>query len=442
MTVKLVLVHAAQGGMQRNVMILDVKCAFLYGRMRRTVYIELLRQDPRYGDGGVVGVLRKAMYGTRDAPQIWQEEVRITMEEIGFKPSMLHPSVFSHQSRDLIVVVHIDDFLCSGSTTDLEWLFDAIRKKYDLTRTIVGEQFSEEGHYLNRIIRWPAGGFEMEGYPKHMKILEKEWDMMHCSMVETPLTKEGQDLLDTGEKLDGEMARKVRRGIAQINYMAQDRSDLGVAARVLSQHMANPQEGAVSGIKRVIRYLKRYPRGILEIQGGGDMKVLAVWTDSDWAGDVVSRRSCSGGSLQLGGSTVHHWSKLQANVALSSGEAELNSAVKGISEAIGLKELMQEVLGVSPEITFHVDASACRGILLRQGAGKVKHLTTKQLWVQGAIKAYSIEVKKIPRNVNSADILTHPVSGDELLQGTRMMRMRRESVDVERAASSAKGPLG
>ena len=282
----------------------------------------------------------------------------------------------------------------------------------------------------------------MEGDPKHMKILEKEWDMMHCSMVETPLTKEGQDLLDTGEKLDGEMARKVRRGIARINYMAQDRSDLGVAARVLSQHMANPQEGAVSGIKRVIRYLKRYPRGILEIQGGGDMKVLAVWTDSDWAGDVVSRRSCSGGSLQLGGSTVHHWSKLQANVALSSGEAELNSAVKGISEAIGLKELMQEVLGVSPEITFHVDASACRGILLRQGAGKVKHLTTKQLWVQGAIKAYSIEVKKIPRNVNSADILTHPVSGDELVQGTRMMRMRRESVDEERAASSAKGPLG
>ena len=101
-------------------MLLDVKCAFLYGRMRRTVYIELPRQDPRYGDGGVVGFFWKAMYGTRDAPQIWQGEVRITMEEIGFKPSLLHPSVFSHQSRDPIVVVHVDDFLCSRSTTELE----------------------------------------------------------------------------------------------------------------------------------------------------------------------------------------------------------------------------------------------------------------------------------------------------------------------------------
>ena len=36
------------------------------------------------------GVLRKAMYGTRDAPQIWQEEVRITMEEIDCKPKCSH----------------------------------------------------------------------------------------------------------------------------------------------------------------------------------------------------------------------------------------------------------------------------------------------------------------------------------------------------------------
>ena len=31
------------------------------------IYIELPHKDPRYGDGTVIGRLKKAMYGTRDA---------------------------------------------------------------------------------------------------------------------------------------------------------------------------------------------------------------------------------------------------------------------------------------------------------------------------------------------------------------------------------------
>ena len=92
-------------------------------------------------------------------------------------------------------------------------------------------------------------------------------------------------------------------------------------------------------------------------------------------------------------------------MALSSGEAELNSAVKGISEAIGLRELLREILQVTVTIRIHVDASACKGMLLRHGTGKVKHLTTKQLWVQGAVQAYGMEVLKVPR----AFQLTQPV---------------------------------
>ena len=80
---------------------------------------------------------------------------------------------------------------------------------------------------------------------------------------------------------------------------------------------------------------------------------------------------------------MSHWSKTQSNIALSSGEAELNAAVKGVSEGIGVYELMNEILNMKMNMELFVDASACRGMLLRQGTGKVKHLTTKQLWVQG-----------------------------------------------------------
>jgi hypothetical protein len=185
--------------------------------------------------------------------------------------------------------------------------------------------------------------------------------------------------------------------------------------------MARPREGVLQGIKRVIRYLRKYPRCILEVHPMTEFDHLEVWTDSDWAGDVASRKSCSGGSMQLGGTTLHHWSKVQSNIALSSGEAELNAAVKAISESIGIKEIMKETFDIDIKIRLNVDASACRGILLRRGSGKVKHLATKQLWVQAAVECHGIVVRKIGREFNSADLLTHPSAHDGVVQALKQM---------------------
>ena len=57
-----------------SLMALDVSCAFLYAKVAREIYIELLSEDPLARDGNFVGRLRKALYGTRDAPQLWQRE--------------------------------------------------------------------------------------------------------------------------------------------------------------------------------------------------------------------------------------------------------------------------------------------------------------------------------------------------------------------------------
>ena len=391
-------------------MVLDVKCAFLYGECKRKIYIELPRQDQRHGDGGTVGVLRKTMYGTRDAPQIWQKDVQKVLENEGFEVSLLQPSVYHHKKKDMLVVVHVDDFLCSGDLETLGWLYETLKKKYDLKKDILKKSGYGEVKYLNRSIRHMDGHFEKEGDPKHVELLVKEWGMEHCKPVDTPITKNGQDCLNDGDELKDDDAKKVRRAIARINYMSQDRADLSVAARVLSQGMARPREGAVQGVKRVIRYLKGTSRCVLLINPSvaEEEMSLIVFTDSDWAGDGTTRRTCSGGCLVLNGTTVSHWSKVQSNVALSSGEAELNAAVKGISESIGLTEIVQECLGVKLNVEIKVDANACKGILLRHGAGRVKHLCTKQLWVQGAIESYGLVVRKVPREQNPADVLTHP----------------------------------
>ena len=131
-------------------MIMDVKCAFLYGDIRRNIYIELPHTDPRYGDGSIVGKLRKAMYGTRDAPQIWGQVVQRSMEALGFQQSTFQPAVYFHPVKDLVVVVHVDDFLCTGAGDALEELYQDLSKQFDIKRRMLSLEDDTEATYLNR----------------------------------------------------------------------------------------------------------------------------------------------------------------------------------------------------------------------------------------------------------------------------------------------------
>ena len=119
-----------------------------------------------------------------------------------------------------------------------------------------------------------------------------------------------------------------------------------------------------------------------------------------------------------GGHCILSRSRAQQLVALSSAEAELNASVKGLSELIGLYNRASEILQMSPKLTLSTDASACRGKLHRHGAGKVKHLSVKQLWSQEAVRCFGVEVHRLPRAENPADILMHsaifPVADQQL----------------------------
>lgn len=177
--------------------------------------------------------------------------------------------------------------------------------------------------------------------------------------------------------------------------------------------MSSPTVGTETSLKRTIRYLSVHPRGLLTFPRGQVSEELNIWTDSDWAGDGKTRTSCRGSYIQKNGGTICHWSNTQGNVALLSGEAELNSAVNIMSEGIGVINAAMEMFGERRTASLRVDASACKGMLLRAGTGKVRHLSTKQLWVQGAIQSYGVEVHKVPRADNASDVLTHPVGVSE-----------------------------
>ena len=93
-------------------------------------------------------------------------------------------------------------------------------------------------------------------------------------------------------------------------------------------------------MKRLARYLLQLPRTILEYKPRvEDDGIIDVYSDSDWAGCIRTRKSTSGGVMVLGNGVVKAWSSTQTTTAQSSGEAEyyalVRAAAEGFVHAIG-----------------------------------------------------------------------------------------------------------
>ena len=63
---------------------------------------------------------------------------------------------------------------------------------------------------------------------------------------------------------------------------------------------------------------------------------------------------------------------------------------------------------------LYSDSSAAKGIVSRTGVGKIRHLDTKYLWIQNAVKKKQIEMRKVCGKVNPADIGTKFLSASEM----------------------------
>jgi hypothetical protein len=237
--------------------------------------------------------------------------------------------------------------------------------------------------------------------------LLEEWGLTGCKGSATPVSADKEP---AGEvEMEGPDATKYRRGVARVNYLAQDRPDLAVAASLLSRSMAKPMVGDEVRLKRVLRYLKSHPTCQLQYKWQEAPSSITLLTDSDWAGDVRTRRSTSGVVILMGEHLVQFSCKLQKTIALSSGEAELNALVSGLTEALGISSLCRD-WKLASQVECRCDSSAARGIAHRTGVGKMKHLQVRQLWVQEQVRLNRATVAWIPRASNSADAFTHQCS--------------------------------
>ena len=411
----------------RKLLFIDVKRAYFYAKAIRNVYIKLPDEDRQ---DGKVGKLAKSMYGTRDAASNWEAQYVEFCRSAGLTPGVSSVCAFYNEERDLRAVVHGDDFTYLGYEEDLQWIIDKMKQTFEIKiRGILGPQPGDQKviRILNRIVTWRDNEIWYECDPRHSEIIVRDLGLANStSVISSPQSKNLSEEELNEEELSPSDATCYRRITARANFMAQDRPDIQFTVKCLGSFMAKPTKGAWARLKRLGMLLKNYPRYIIKYRWQKTGYILNAFTDSDWAGDIVSRKSTSGGMVNLGDHTLKSWASTQHVVALSSGEAEFYSLVKCISVSIGVRSLMHD-LGVETQVRAFTDATTSRSIAHRRGVGKVRHLDTGSLWIQEFVRNGVVEVNKIKNDFNSADLYTKSLARAEIDRNMSLMGHSYES---------------
>ena len=265
-----------------------------------------------------------------------------------------------------------------------------LRSHYELTvggRLGPSKADDKEATVLNRIIRWTEEGLEYEADPRQIERLLEELDLDAEGVkgVVTPGVKTQAHQAQSETELPEDQHTRFRALAARANYLAADRPD-GVmyAAKEICRFMSKPTDLAMAALKRLARYLRNKPRLVFNYPFQSADR-WEVYTDTDWAGRIRTRKSTSGGCLLLGSHVIKCWSFTQASIALSSGEAEYYGVVKGTGVGLGQQALGRDA-GFTLPVRVWTDSSAAIGTASRQGLGKLRHLECHSLWVQQRLR--------------------------------------------------------
>ena len=84
---------------------LDVKTAFLHGVLKEEVYVTQPEGFEIKGEEDKVYILRKALYGLRQAPRAWNIKLNDILKGLGFKHCAKEPSLYRREDKSGLLIV-------------------------------------------------------------------------------------------------------------------------------------------------------------------------------------------------------------------------------------------------------------------------------------------------------------------------------------------------
>ena len=314
----------------------------------------------------------------------------------------------------------------------------------------------KEATLLGRVVRCEDWGLTCEADPKHREMVLDALGLQHTSKsLTTPGTKEEQGGGRT-QQAHVRVAQKPREDtryraiVARLNYMAADMPDIRFACKEACREMSRPSDESWER-QKIGRYTVGWKRVVWSYPWARELGRWRVCADSDWAGDLKTRKSTSGGILMLGEHCIKTWSCTQDPLAMSSCEAEhyalaggaleaasdkLATTVEGATRALGAQAVAKE-LGVDVDdltVELATDSSAAKSFASRRGLGRNRHVEVKWLWLQSAVAQGKFRLRKIPGAMNPADVCTKYQSLSDMRE-----RLWRVNVQVDTSEPRAVG---
>ena len=374
-----------------------------------------------FKNGHYVWLLRKALYGIRQAPLRWHETLRGILSNLGFTSSKSDPCVFIKHVEEKPVafaVVVVDDiFLTSEPGKDSEIITALKALEYAIDDR--GEIESSLGFDFTR--DYDAGCLHIHQCNYLTRILESfsEYFDPLSAPVFTPMEPNVKLVSFLPDDEDPPINVPYRRILGCLMYLLKTRLDIVFAVHKLSQFSTHFRTSHFRALQRVLVYLHQHQRFGIRFSKcsstthpqGLDFKsplTLVGYTDADYAGDIDTRRSTTGYVFFLSGAPISVRSKIQPRVTMSSAEAELYSATESTAEAIWLRNLLHE-LGQPLHKATPIGEDNKAAIDVSKKAvyhGRMKHAVTRNCWLRERVIEELITLVQIPSSSNVADFFT------------------------------------
>ena len=171
----------------------------------------------------------------------------------------------------------------------------------------------------------------------------------------TPMISNLKKLQEQVTGSDPEDPTLYRQIIGSLIYLVHTRPDICYAVNALSQFMCEPKHIHMVVVKHILRYVQgTIAYGLRYTASGGLM--LHGFTDSDWMGSTVDRKSTSRYCFSLGSTMISWSSRKQGSIAQSTAKAEYIVVSVAGKEAVWLRKLLSDLFNSELEPTvIHCD---------------------------------------------------------------------------------------
>ncbi|GKC06249.1 ribonuclease H-like domain-containing protein [Tanacetum coccineum] len=254
---------------------------------------------------------------------------------VGFTSSRCDSSLFiyQHGTEVAYLLIYVDDIVLTASSTDLlQRIISSLHKEFDMTD--LGALINFHGISVTR----DARGMFLSQKKYAMELLERA-HMLNCNATRTPVDTKSKLGSDRDPVSDSTLYRSLAGGL---QYLTFTRPDISYVVYQIYLHMHNPRESHLASLKRVLCYILGTLDHGLQLHVSSTSQ-LNAYTDVDWAGCPVTRRSTSGYCVFLGDNLLSWSAKHQVTLSHSSAKAEYHVVANMVAETAWIRNLLREL---------------------------------------------------------------------------------------------------